>query len=69
MAVFKKTVDGVLASFRKAVADLRTIEEQERASATATEQQIVALELDRHAALAEAARAGNIAGKIESLFS
>jgi hypothetical protein len=67
--MFKKTVEGVIAQFRKSVADLQQIEEQQRAEAGRIAEKIGGLQSDHSAAVAESVRAGKIAGNIEKLIS
>jgi outer membrane murein-binding lipoprotein Lpp len=65
----KKTVDGVLTTFRKAVEDLRQITEQKVEEVELLQVKIAAMRDEQTAAEAEAARAHKIADNISKLIS
>jgi hypothetical protein len=65
----KKTVDSVLASFRKTIAELQAIEKASQMEADRLGSAIANAKFDRDTAIEEANRAAIVAGKIESLIS
>lgn len=65
----KKTVDSVLASFRKTIAELQAIGEAQSLEVERLADVIAVAEIDRDIAGREANRAFVVAGKIESLIS
>ena len=67
--MFKKTVDGVLASFRKTVNDLREISERKRTEADERNNDARSHLALAAAATSEAARADTIADRVEKLIS
>ena len=67
--MFKKTVDGVLAGFRRTVEDLRTIANQQSDEALRLNAEARAKLESAAASDAEAQRADDIADRIEKLIS
>lgn len=67
-AFTKKTVDGVLAAFSQAIADLEQVGQENLAQAEIAAQAIRDAEARRDACRAEASRATAVAGQLKSLI-
>lgn len=65
----QKTVDGVLTTFRKAVEDLRAIDEQQRLKVSKINDSIMKLQDERNSAVNEAERARAVADNISKLIA
>jgi hypothetical protein len=64
-----KTVDDILKGFTQTIADLKALEELHDNKAKEIETQLLALDKEHEASIAESARASNVASKIAGLIS
>lgn len=64
----RKTVDGVLATFKRTLDDLKQVEQESEAEVTRQHQIAMNARLDAEAARAEAGKARNAISKLSALF-
>jgi regulator of protease activity HflC (stomatin/prohibitin superfamily) len=63
----RKTVDGVMSAFTRAIADLSVVEEEQRQLQASKTEQAEILSAEADAAAAEAHRAARIRSRLESI--